>query len=129
MAEGRSGTYTADVTVLPAIAAATLQKRELQRRESLAADRASVRERLPGAVRRLREQFGATQIWLFGSLARGGWTEQSDVDIAALGIPNRDYWLALSDLSEALGCDVDLIRLESASASITARVQLEGEPL
>lgn len=120
-------TYTAGVTVSPTTAAATLQKRERELRAQLAADRDEVRARLSDAVRHLRVRFGATQIWIFGSFASGGWSEQSDVDIAALGIRNSDYWEALSGLAEQLGCDVDLIRLESASAIIKARVYGEGE--
>ena len=41
----------------------------------------------------LYQDFGATQVAVFGSLAERNWfTQLSDIDIVAWGMPNEAYW-------------------------------------
>ena len=47
-------------------------------------------------AKELIERFGAKNVILFGSLARGGYTRWSDIDLAAWGIPPVDFFKAVS---------------------------------
>lgn len=47
-------------------------------------------------AKELIERFGAKKVILFGSLARGGYTRWSDIDLAAWGIPPVDFFKAVS---------------------------------
>ena len=73
---------------------------------------------LPEPIRRavlaLRAQ-GATEIYLFGSAARGELTDRSDLDFAVRGIPAFKYFRAVGEAMAASGIPVDLIDLESDS--------------
>ncbi len=83
------------------------------------------------AARLLREEFGAEQVLLFGSLAhRGCFTKWSDIDIAAGGIlPSRFYAAvaAITGISEIFR--VDLIDLENCSPSLKEAISRESIPL
>ena len=46
---------------------------------------AEVRARLPGVAARFQEECGATEVWLFGSLAEGRFDLDSDCDLALAG--------------------------------------------
>lgn len=52
------------------------------------------------AARVLREQFGAQRVVLFGSLTQREWfTEWSDIDLAAWGIPDERFYQAVTAVS------------------------------
>ena len=91
--------------------------------------RAAALTKLLPRAREVLAQFGASEVWLLGSLANGGCTPTSDVDLAVLGLPRIAYFDALADLMEALGTRVDLVRIEDAPESLTARVHAEGRRL
>lgn len=100
------------------------------RRRALAATRAErLRGRLPAGAELLRGRYGARRVILFGSLATGACRVDSDVDIAASGVPPEKYFAALADLMEVLGTPVDLVRLEDAPESLRDRIAAEGEAL
>jgi predicted nucleotidyltransferase len=44
----------------------------------------------------LRRDFGATRVILFGSLARGGFHPDSDIDLAVAGLPIKGWFRAYS---------------------------------
>ena len=79
-----------------------------------------------------RDPHGAYAAYLFGSVARGDATPQSDVDVAVLlerGRPTTldDYPTALqADLEAALGRRVDLVVLDSAPPDLVHRVLRDG---
>lgn len=82
-------------------------------------------------TRRLRAEFGARNVWLFGSLARGGpYDEHSDIDLAAAGIDPAEYLAAVRML---LGLDnaflFDLVLLDEAPPPLLAIIQTEGVAL
>jgi predicted nucleotidyltransferase len=76
----------------------------------------------------LREQFGATRVVVFGSLAHAGmFTLWSDVDIAAWGIEPEDTLRALGavfDLDAELR--VNLVDVNTASAELIKVIEREG---
>ena len=63
------------------------------------------------ATKMLRE-IGCTEIYLFGSLAEGGYRENSDIDFAVKGCPPEDYFNILGNLLCTLKHSINLIRLD-----------------
>jgi predicted nucleotidyltransferase len=61
----------------------------------------------------LVRRFGAERIILFGSLARGHFSDESDIDLAVEGISRRDYFEARVDQVSRLivGNDPDALAL------------------
>jgi len=60
----------------------------------------------------IARQYGASDVRIFGSVARGDATEESDIDFVARFEPGRslfDQGGLLMDLRELLGIKVDLI--------------------
>lgn len=97
------------------------------RANSAAADRA--RAELPGLVAILRRQYGAGRIVLFGSLARGRFRADSDIDLAAEGIPPDRFFDAYGELIATSSFPVDLKPLEALEPRFLARVLATGEEL
>jgi len=70
----------------------------------------------------LKEQFakaaealkaaGAREVYLFGSAATGHLREDSDIDIAVSGLPPRQFFRAMGQVSRILRRPVDLIDLD-----------------
>ena len=64
---------------------------------------------------------------LFGSHAKGRQTAASDVDLAVEGLGVTDVLAFSAKLSEVLGCEVDVVRLEEASIPLLAEIVESGE--
>lgn len=76
----------------------------------------------------LKEQFGARQVYLFGSLAgQSPWHSRSDIDLAVEGLDPQKYFPALSALLQLLpeGLELDLVPLEEAPPELVARIKGE----
>ena len=56
--------------------------------------------------------YGCSEIFIFGSLVKGRFNENSDIDIAVRGLKDEDYFKALAELGRDLVCDVDLVDLD-----------------
>lgn len=76
----------------------------------------------------LRERFGATRVVVFGSLTRAEWfTEWSDVDIAAWGIPPGEFFRAVALVTGfSPEFKIDLIDPETCRPSLKERIEQEG---
>ncbi|MCI0530265.1 MAG: nucleotidyltransferase domain-containing protein [Nitrospira sp.] len=86
------------------------------------------REAAEACIRVLKEQFGAREVYVFGSLAgQSPWHSRSDIDLAVEGLPPKEYMRALSTLWELLpeGLELDLITLEDAPPELVARIKGE----
>ena len=104
--------------------------RRLQARQAKADERAHrLRSLLPRARDVLVDVHGARSVRLFGSMAVGGFTEHSDVDLAVEGLDESRYVAALADLMAVFGGPVDLVRVESAAGSLKDRIAAEGLPV
>jgi predicted nucleotidyltransferase len=103
-----------------------LRARAAARGQAGALRTARLRARVPAAIDLLRTRYGATDVLLFGSLATGSATEQSDVDLAVRGIAPDHYFRALADLMALFCAPVDLVRLEEAPQSLLERIAAEG---
>lgn len=64
------------------------------------------------AVAKLLRGMGATEVFVFGSAAKGALRPDSDIDLAASGLPARVYFSAVSKASDLLGRPVDLVDLD-----------------
>jgi predicted nucleotidyltransferase len=58
---------------------------------------------------------GATEVYVFGSTARGVERPDSDVDLAVRGLPPERYFFVLAPLVSALGRPVDLVDLDEST--------------
>jgi predicted nucleotidyltransferase len=77
----------------------------------------------------LRENFGAQEVYLFGSLAgHAPWHSRSDIDLAVEGLKQGSYLTALSELYRLLpaGMDLDLIEIEKAPPALVACAKQEA---
>jgi len=77
-------------------------------------------------------RYGATNIRVFGSVARGDDKEDSDVDLLAdlpLGTGLFQRGRLTQDLEDLLGCRVDLVQACEVYERSKARVFAEARPL
>jgi uncharacterized protein len=75
----------------------------------------------------LKQDFGATQIILFGSLLSDRFDAQSDIDMVVAGIPAEAYFVALSAVNRLSDRWVDLKPLEALDANFRDRVLATGQ--
>jgi predicted nucleotidyltransferase len=80
------------------------------------------------AARLLRDEFGASRVVVFGSLAHNAWfTPWSDIDLAAWGIPPERFYsavAAVTGLSPAF--QIDLVDPDACRSSLRATLEREG---
>lgn len=79
----------------------------------------------------LYQDFGATKVAVFGSLAeQDSFSKWSDIDIAVWGIPNDKYFLAVSKAMDISGLfKVDLVDFESSKGLFRERIQSQLIPI
>ena len=78
----------------------------------------------------LQEEFGATRVILFGSLAGlAPWHDRSDIDIAVEGLVGEDFFRAYSACCDLLppGLALDLVPLERVYPEMRSRILQEVE--
>jgi hypothetical protein len=83
-------------------------------------------------ILRLARQWGARDVRVFGSVARGDAGPQSDVDFLVHFEPDRsllDHGGLLMDLQELLGCEVDVVDDDAMRPRLRERVLKEAVPL
>jgi uncharacterized protein len=111
-------------------------RRSAQVRETVLQRESEQRRQVAWSIARraahlLREEFGATRVIAFGSLAHGAWFgPRSDIDLAAEGIPAHIFWrawCALDRLDSTV--DIDLIAIESAPDRLRDEIMQQGVPL
>ena len=56
--------------------------------------------------------FGATDVYLFGSIAKGTFREDSDIDLAVSGIPPEKFFEAMGQAEDILNREIDLVDLD-----------------
>jgi len=77
----------------------------------------------------LVHEFGARQVIVFGSLVRGRFGPNSDVDLAIEGIRPADFFAALARANRLTPSWVDLKPLEDLEPRFRERVLATGEVL
>jgi predicted nucleotidyltransferase len=78
----------------------------------------------------LLKNYGVSKVYLFGSLAWGDFTRDSDIDLAVVGLP-EELFLEVYGVAEdmAMPLKVDLVLLETAEPSLKERALREGKRL
>ena len=77
----------------------------------------------------LRRDFGVTRVVLFGSLARGRFRPDSDIDLAAEGLAAAAFFPALAQASQLTEFPLDLKPIEDLAPHFRMRVLLTGEDI
>ena len=72
------------------------------------------------------KEFGAHEVYVFGSASTGTMREDSDVDLAVVGLPPGVYFDAMGGAREALGRELDLINLDDENL-FTAYLKRKGK--
>lgn len=83
-------------------------------------------------IRRIAEQHGATNIRLFGSVARGEAKPESDVDLLVDVTPQTSSWFPIGlilDLEKLLGRRVEVVTERALNKDLRDRVLREAVPL
>ena len=83
-------------------------------------------------ILRIAAKYGARNVRLFGSVARGEADEQSDIDFLVEMNPGRslfDLGGLQYELEHLLGCPVDVVTERGLKARIRERVIREAAPL
>lgn len=89
--------------------------------------RAQRRHEATRAAQALVEELGARRVLLFGSLARGNATLDSDVDLWVEGLAEDAFLDAVSLVRQHItATEVDVVRAEWARASVRERALREG---
>lgn len=83
------------------------------------------------AAKLLKSEFGATEVILFGSLARrGDFTLFSDIDLAVRGIPSDSFYAAVDAiLGLNVGFKIDLAELETVPPALLKNIEKDGKSL
>lgn len=109
----------------PAGAVAARREREAA---ALEARHAQGREVARRAAIVLYEQFGAKEVYLFGSLLyEEALTLWSDIDLAVVGIPPTDYFEAVAAIEKLdAEFEIDLVALEDCHEGVQATIKRDG---
>ena len=80
------------------------------------------------AAKVLREQFGAQRVVIFGSLAQRGWfTQWSDIDLAAWGVPDERFYQAVATITAlSAAFKVDLVDPTTCRPRLRQAIEREG---
>jgi predicted nucleotidyltransferase len=84
------------------------------------------------AILEIARRYGAFDVRIFGSVARGDTTESSDLDLVVRFEPGRsllDQGGLLMDLRDLLGIDVDVVTEGALEGRFGQKVREEAVPL
>lgn len=109
----------------------TARRRWDARQEQLALRREHAWQVARQAAGFLRDEFGAIQVAVFGSLARGDWfSSTSDIDLAVWGLPPEDYFLAVARLQDlSTEFKIDLVAIERSRQGLRDTIEREAKTL
>ena len=80
-------------------------------------------------VKTILLDYGANRIILYGSLARGDYRADSDIDICTEGMPDENYFRALAECLMNIQRPVSILDLKNAHGYFRERVFNEGKIL
>lgn len=85
-------------------------RRKRREREEL---RLSIIAAILSALDELAGEISFAEAYIFGSVVRPyGYSEESDADIAFVGLKDKDFFKAMSFISRKIGREVDIVQLE-----------------
>lgn len=74
--------------------------------------RVEMLEKIRAAVSELSNTVCFKEAYIFGSVLRPSFSDDSDIDIAFVGLRDADFFRTMAILSDRLGRDVEVIQLE-----------------
>jgi predicted nucleotidyltransferase len=109
----------------------TARARLARERQAAAARREQALAVARAAAQVLKDQYGATRVIAYGSLLDSDrFGPDSDIDIAAQGIPPAAFWRAWCALDRvSAGFEINLIALEIASGGLLDQIRQNGMDL
>lgn len=83
------------------------------------------------AAKLLKTEFGASEVILFGSLARrGSFSLYSDIDLAVRGIAPEKFFAASAAIERVdVSFQIDLAELETCPPAVLKNIEKDGKPL
>jgi len=70
-------------------------------------------EKVKKVLKKMSENISFKEVYLFGTITKPyRFSEESDIDIAFVGLRDDDFFFVLAYLSRNLGRDVDILQLE-----------------
>lgn len=84
------------------------------------------------AIERIAHRCGASNLRVFGSVARGETTRASDVDLLVTWTPDHsllDRIALMQELEDVLGVDVDVVTEQALHPELRSQVLSEAVPL
>lgn len=83
------------------------------------------------AAKLLKSEFDASEVILFGSLARrGSFSLYSDIDLAVRGIAPEKFFAASAAIERVdVNFQIDLVDLETCPAALLQKIEKDGKPL
>lgn len=105
-------------------AARTLRARSERAKAKRLEEASKVRTQIEEAIRNHAPP--GTRVWLIGSLAWGGFSDRSDVDVVVKALSFNDRYAFERALISAAQRKIDLLDFETLSPSFRERVELEG---
>ena len=102
------------------------EKRLTERAVVLEQERNRILSNLPGIMQSFTKEFEVKKIYLFGSLIKGNFDHQSDIDVAIEGLSSHLYVKALAFLSDYLKREINLVPLETCSSSLKEVIYSDG---
>lgn len=109
----------------------TARKLESEQKQAMVQRRESAWAVARQAANLLKEQFGATRVVAFGSLAHGAWfNARSDIDLMVVGIPPEKFWRAWAELDHVgSGFEIELVSESELTESLRTVIEQEGVEL
>lgn len=77
----------------------------------------------------LAKRYNIKKVVLFGSLVRGRYKKDSDIDLAVEGLRKEDYIRALAEVESLVGRPIDIKPLEGCGEFFKKRVERGGKVL
>ncbi|HIE11933.1 MAG TPA: DNA polymerase subunit beta [Desulfotomaculum sp.] len=106
------------------------RRRQMDEERSRVQRARRAREVAETVARMLVREYGAEEVWLFGSLARRQESYiHSDIDLAATGLPAREFFRILSRVNAVSQFAIDLVDLEACPTGLATVIRREGRIL
>ncbi len=97
----------------------------VKKRSLVESKQRELENKMIGLLPKMKAKYGVCEVYLFGSLIKPkGFTKNSDLDVAVLGLKNEYFFKFMAELQESVGSNVDLIELERCR--FKERIRKEG---
>lgn len=83
------------------------------------------KEDIDKAIQILKES-GCYEIYLFGSIARGDYREDSDIDLAVKGLLSEDYFKICGKIMIEIKRNIDIIQLDDEKSDFAKHINRKG---